>query len=376
MSHFSVTVCLGDEDGALARAAAVQANGFRPTYVGDESSLRRIVEARLEPVLAPYDENLEVTPYRDYEEGGPEEYWLYRSLKRAVEDEANGTGIKPYNPGMIGWSTAESKETPDEQRMKIAKEAALFRTLPEPVTWDSLRDVYGLLYPGEEDDFPEIDENDRAYKMSTYNPDSKWDYWRVGGRWGGNFTCRPESALEVIGTEKGWDSPGDIPLLRCDGGRKGALDLAAMREDAAEAARKTYREYHSIVDSLPEARPWSAFWARLEDGSGYTIDQARADYRSQPRVQAMDGTDFRWHDDTVAEFSGDIALHAEKARAGAVPGFATVTLDGKWMAPGRMGWFAATDATDSTRIGYWEAANAYIDSLPDDAWLVVIDCLI
>lgn len=51
-----------------------------------------------------------------------------------------------------------------------------------------------------------------------------------------------------------------------------------------------------------------------------------------------------------------------------------VTLDGKWMAPGRMGWFAATDATDSTRIGYWETANAYIDALPDDAWLVVIDC--
>ena len=368
MSHFSVVVCLEDKDGTLARAVTVERDGF-------QGVIRGAVEHRLTGVLAPYDENLEVDPYRDYEDGGPEDYWLYRSLKTAVEDERNGTGIKPYKPDEIGWSSSSSKETPDDQRVEIAKRAALFRTLPEPATWESLKDAYELLYPGESGDFPEVDpEDNRAYRMTTSNPDSKWDYWRIGGRWGGKVAYRAECALEVIHAERGWDSPDDIPLLRCDGGPKRALDLAVMRDEAGEAARKTYREYHSLVDALPEARPWSAFRARLEDGSGYTIDRARAEYHSQPRVRALQGTDFRHHDDPIAEFGTDIAVCAEKARAGAVPGFATVTLDGKWMAPGRMGWFAATDATDSTRIGYWEAANAYIDSLPDDAWLVVVDC--
>ena len=368
MSHFSVTVCLDDKDGSLARAAVVAGGGFG-------GAIRAAVERRLEGVLAPFDENLEVEPYRDYEEGGPEDYWLHSSLKRADEDDRNGTGILPYEPGAIGWSSSSSKETPDEQRVEIAKRAALFRTPPEPVTWESLKDAYDLLYPGESDDFPEVDPGDyRAYRMSTRNPDAKWDYWRIGGRWGGRFAYRPESAFEVIGTEKGWDSPENIPLLRCDGGPKRALDLAAMREDAAEAARKTYREYHSIVGELPEAQPWRAFYAKVEAGGGYSIDQARADFHAQPRVRAIEGTDFRYRDDPISEFGVSLAICAEKARAGAAPGFAVVTLDGKWMAPGRMGWWAATDATDSTRIGYWEAANAYIDGLPGDAWLVVVDC--
>jgi hypothetical protein len=38
-----------------------------------------------------------------------------------------------------------------------------------------------------------------------------------------------------------------------------------------------------------------------------------------------------------------------------------------------MGWFAITDATDGSRIQYLEAANAYIESLPDDTWLVTVD---
>lgn len=67
-------------------------------------------------------------------------------------------------------------------------------------------------------------------------------------------------------------------------------------------------------------------------------------------------------------------VYAEKARAGAVPGFALVTTHGQWMAPGQMGWFGATDASDDSRAGYWKTANAYIEALPDDAWLVAVDC--
>lgn len=297
MSHFSVVVCIGDEDGKLAAAAQVAEHGFPdgkdiPAFGGNDGLLRRVISDRLETVLAPYDENREVEAYRDYEEGGPEGHWLYRSLKRADENARNGTGVLPYRPDAIGWGSDYSRQTPDEQRVQIAKEAALFRALPEPATWEAIADVHKILY-SEDGDFPLVDEEDRAYTMSTSNPDSKWDYWRIGGRWGGKVAYRPECAFEVVHTERGWDSPEEIPLARCDGGPKRALDLAVMREDAAEEARKTYREYRSVVDGLPEAQPWSAFRARLEDGSGYTIDQARAEYHAQPCIRALEGTDFR-----------------------------------------------------------------------------------
>lgn len=365
MSHFSVVACLDDKDGLLARAVTVAGDGFG-------GAVRSAVGHRLEGVLAPYDENLEVEAYRDYEEGEPSDYWLYRSLKRAAENERNGTGVLPYKPDALGWGTDFSKETPGEQRVKIAKEAALFRSLPEPVTWEALIDMGGILYP-EDDDRLLVDDDGRAYRMSTSNPDSKWDYWRIGGRWGAYFPFRAECSGEVIGAERGWDSPEEMAPLHCDGGPKRALDLTAKREDAAVKGRKTYAEYQSVVDGLPEALPWSSFTARIDAG-GYTIQQARADYHAQPRVQAVQHSDFRYRDDVIAECAVDVSLYAERERARAVPGFAVVTLEGKWMAPGRMGWFAATDATDSTRIGYWEAANAYIDALPEDTYLIAVDC--
>jgi hypothetical protein len=43
------------------------------------------------------------------------------------------------------------------------------------------------------------------------------------------------------------------------------------------------------------------------------------------------------------------------------------------MEQGSMGWWGLNDATDGSRIGYWEAANAYIESLPDDTFLVCVD---
>jgi hypothetical protein len=295
MSHFIVTACVEHPDA-------------------------------LEKALAPYDENLEVEPYRDYEGGEPAGHW---SLDKG--------------------------------------------TLSGPVTWADVARLYNEKY-GDGEEQMLVDESGRAYSMSTRNPDAKWDYWRIGGRWGGRFPYRQEHAADIIRPERGWDSPEVIMPMRCDGGPKRALDLDALREEKAVQARKEWQGYRDLVAGTPDAIPWAEFRAMLDTLPGYTIDRAREEYHSQPRVQAIKKSDFRYHDDPVAEFAIPVDLYAEKARAQAIPGFAMLTLDGRWMAPGRMGWFAATDATDSTRIGYLEAANAYIGQLPDDAWLIAVDC--
>lgn len=48
--------------------------------------------------------------------------------------------------------------------------------------------------------------------------------------------------------------------------------------------------------------------------------------------------------------------------------------DGRWMAPGRMGWFGISDDDPDSYAYYVREANTYIDSLPQDAFLVVLDC--
>lgn len=301
MSHFSVIVCIDDPN-------------------------------KLDDVLAPYDENKDVEPYRDYEKGDAKDFWAVSPLR-----EHNGLN-------------------PDDTSL----------------TWAQVAEAYNARYS--DDDQLLVDESGRAYTMSTYNPESNWDYWRIGGRWGGYFHVRPGFEAKVIKPKRDWDSPDVVLANTCDGGPKAALDLDTLREAKAEEARKTYSEFHALVAGTPEARPWSEFVDLLDKVEGFTIDQARSEYHSQPRVEALKGSDFRWHDDAIAAFQRPERLYVEHERARAVPGYALVTLDGKWMAPGRMGWFGMGSDDESSRIGYWEAANAYIESLPDTAWLIAVDC--
>ena len=202
--------------------------------------------------MAPWDENKETEPYRDYEKGGPADYWLYQSLQRAAGNFAAGTGILPYKPDEIGWSSASSKETPEQQRAAQKADAELFRSLPVPVTWADIVRLYAERYP-DEDGAPLLSEDgSRAYTMSTYNPESKWDYWRIGGRWGGYFPHRKDSAALVIRAERAWDSPDDIMPLHCDGGPKSALDLKGMRK---EKAARPASSMPSTRKSSPEPPP-------------------------------------------------------------------------------------------------------------------------
>lgn len=342
MSHFSVIVCLRDRNG-------------------------------LDAALAPFDENKEVEPYRVYEDGGPNEFWLYKSLRRAAEDHENGTGILPYKPDELGWSSASSKDTPEVQAKQIADDAAVFRALPDPVTWADIAHLHNDRY-GDDDPLLYDDATGRAYRMSTRNPDSKWDYWRVGGRWGGYFRYRAGDRKWVITPQRGWDSPEVIAANACDGGPRFALDLDALREDKVREARETYAKWSEIVEGTPEALPWRVFADNVSAIEGYSIEDARREYHSQPRVQAISGTDFRFYDDPINTFQQTEDAFVEKERLRAVPGYAVLTLDGKWMAPGRMGWFGMSTDEEGDRIGYWEAANAYIDSLPDSTWLIAVDC--
>jgi hypothetical protein len=39
-----------------------------------------------------------------------------------------------------------------------------------------------------------------------------------------------------------------------------------------------------------------------------------------------------------------------------------------------VGWFGMSTDTEDSRIAYNTRANAYLDELPENAWVVVVDC--
>jgi hypothetical protein len=370
MSHFTVTVCLAADD-MLTRALRVSEDGF---------PLRDLIQAHLEHVLAPFDENREVGPYRRYEEGGPESYWLYTSLERATEPPLHETDPQAQQAlaRLLARDPEKTRRELAEQEERRHADAALFRTLPVPVTWADIARLHNDRYGSDEEDALLVDnESGRAYTMSTRNPQAKWDWWVIGGRWPARFPYRKGHDREVIPAEPYkplWGAPGEpVPAGHCDGGPLAALDLAAMRDEAARRAREEHAEYLAVVAGTPEALPWSVFADNISEAGGYGIDRAREEYNTQPRIKALyDSRDFAFCDNE--DFQVPAARYVAQARARAVPGWAVLTTDGRWMEQGSMGWWGRNDATESSRIGYWEAANAYIGSLPGDAWLVSVDC--
>lgn len=336
----------------------------------------------LHKALAPFDEDLEVESYRKYEDGTPKDYWVYDSLKRGAEEHANGTGVYPYEPDTIACIRASGKisDQPEyKQRAEIEKKAALFHSLPAEPTW---ADMYRVMteWFGEEGMEHQYDaETDRIYTDSTYNPESKWDWYQIGGRWTGYFKVKSiANRDDIINGEPGLMTASNRDVSRCDGGKKANLDLDGMRDEAAAEASAKYDRYHALVAGWPEAKPWSYFVRHVDqgDGSGYTIEQARMDYADQTRVKLVRDTEFDvfFGPDAIEEYAKPREVLVEQARASAVPGYAVLTRDGKWMAPGSMGWFGMSNDDEDSRAHYLEVANRYLDALPDDTWLIQVDC--
>lgn len=275
---------------------------------------------KLDEVLAPFDENISVPAYRDYLRGAPQEHWSVRPLREE---------------GLL----------PDGE-----------------LTWEQVASAHNARC-GDDDDYEKIfTEDGAAWTMSTYNPQSKWDWYAVGGRWKGYFPY--DSAMEhlVINPDG----------QRADGGQKKALLLDSLRFEREADARMQYRGFSELVSGLPEALPWKAFTARLSQD--YKIEQARDDYHGQERVRALKGTEFDYPlDDAIERYGCTEAEYAGKARDSAVPGYALLTHDGRWVEPGKMGWFAVSDDDEDSRAEYNRIANEYIDSLDEEMYLIIVD---
>lgn len=371
MSHYTVMVCL-------------------PGTVTD-------IDAAISLAMAPYDENMTVEPRRDYEEGGPEDHWFVSSIRRNAEHLREGTGVKPYDPdGFFSYSSDRSKKTPDEQRAEFAEWAALEPQLDNPVTWPTVAKLHNERYDHEERDedgdlnreMLHVDDDGRAYTWTTYNPESKWDWYQIGGRWSEYFIASAVVMSEatdvdynrLVFGERAYGLPKDFQRhpgrVGCDGGPKFLLDFEALREKAGVEADERYSRYEKLVSEHGTAKPWSHFYG-LAEVTALDWEAARAQYGEQPLIFAHRQLPYEEQltgmGCIVDEFFLPRVEYILAARAGAVPAYATLTLSGEWAAPGRMGWWGASSDERGDREAYHVAMNKYLDELKPDTLLVVLD---
>lgn len=362
MSHFTVLVVLPKETPLEA-------------VDGEEGALGRVLE--------PWNENTEVEEYRKYlDDTTPEDHWQYRY----VYADALPSAVDPAP-----------------------------RTTWEQYVVDLNR------HNGDDDERYHYDpETGRAYTVSTYNPDSKWDWWQVGGRYSNMLLAKPTVDLSALlwspshWTEefgntipKGRDDNG---RFHCNGGRLMDIDLEAMRAAKVAQATDAYDRFAECIgDLLATTKPWVHFHGLAQAGvydeevaalnatfkeddpvpqdvlglvgtrgqrQVFPRDIARREYNAQPGIVRLNEREEYRHffGCVVDEFKLGREAYIAREADNFLPGYAMVTLDGEWRACGEMGWFGMGSDEDGTVDAHKADMMAYLKSLDPESIIVVVDC--
>lgn len=218
-------------------------------------------------------------------------------------------------------------------------------------------------------DYYGLDVRDDGSVWRKTNPNAKWDWWVVGGRWSGFFSVKPNPKV-----------PGSSnPDTRIDAGPKGLINIEGMRLSAAQEAIERWKTVEHLVSGLPEPRLWDEVFP-----NGHQIpdfDELKAWYYAQPAIKAVHewlkqrGSFFiGWHDiepylqresDAMEQY---VALKRNQA---CIP--YAVVMEGKWSAKGKMGFFGVSnDIEDPAK--WYQQMNDILDRIPDDTLLTIVDC--
>lgn len=202
------------------------------------------------------------------------------------------------------------------------------------------------------------------------NPNKKWDWWLVGGRWTGFFKLKP-GAAGLLGEGGTFHRLGMAETPKgnvADSARKGDIDIEGMRDDAGAKAGEKYDRVHAVI----AGRDWLS-WDHMRDVEHKgDIKAARAAYHAQPVVADLNKADILGWSESLERYRVTREEFVIQARASAIATFA-VLKDGQWFERGSMGWWGCV--SDEKDEGAWAREfGALIDSLPDDTLLTVVDC--
>ncbi len=196
------------------------------------------------------------------------------------------------------------------------------------------------------------------------NPNAKWDWYLLGGRWTGFFKLKQDEVGMAgepgIMTEPAKKGHADQVLLQ-------NIDIEGMHNAKGIEAAKAWDEVQTIIEGTPECLSWDEI---RKQNDGMPIQGIRDLYWAQPRMQAWQKA--KRHFDDLEDYLVPRAEYIDRARKRAIMTFAVVK-DGQWYERGSMGWWGMV--SDEKDADEWlNQFNALIDGLPGDTLMSVYDC--
>lgn len=216
----------------------------------------------------------------------------------------------------------------------------------------------------------EKNENGEWGRMT--NPNAKWDWYQLGGRWSGDFIRLKKDAKGVEG-EPSWSNEGSTGI---DAARKGDIDFKSIKDDAEKVGRARYKEVMEVFNGVLPVL--DHVWADMIDDKNekynkLSIEDKRTMYHNQSAIKLVNlhngvlGYFFE-----ISEFDCTEDEYAERKRKSAFSTFAAIK-DGKWYEKGEMGWWACV--IDEKEQGDWDKEQEdLLSDVDDDTLISIYDC--
>lgn len=225
------------------------------------------------------------------------------------------------------------------------------------------------------------------------NPNYKWDWWTVGGRYSGKFAPGYDPQTDPKHQEVCWLCRGTGKRLdvECENGcngcsgtgvstkwptqwkntpgnqiRVGDIPWNALRHEKVAAAVTEHTKAAAIVKGM-ELPPK---WETLRDELG--VEAAREKYNAYPAVKALQAARYWEVTETIEDLRLTSEQIAERAARRPITCWA-ILKDGVWTESGSMGWWGMS-SNDKDPDDWTAEVNKMLESLPADSWISCVDC--
>jgi len=188
----------------------------------------------------------------------------------------------------------------------------------------------------------------------TYNPNAKWDWWQIGGRFPNRFLVLA-GLQDCIPSAKDDDGESAIPpegYQYADAARKKDICWDVMRKIAVDTVEKRYQkcvrafETKDLTDFGPLCRILDegiSAWGEMLYLKGETLDEYKA------RKGATDLDRYMCHT------------------------YAFIDRNGDWAGSGDMGWFGIS-SNDKDERAWNDEIQKLMNEAKDDDFLAIVDC--
>lgn len=198
------------------------------------------------------------------------------------------------------------------------------------------------------------------------NPQSKWDWYEIGGRWSGFFKLKSGATGQKYGQYFRAENP-DVVTTEADVVTIKDWDLESARAKAAKEAE----EYYMKADKILAGRPLVSWDEMLKKNDG-NINLAREEYHSNEVMKDFRAADmFVWDGPESVLGSTKEQYIASQVNNTGVP--YAIVKDGTWYEKGEMGWFGVS-LNDKDPEQWANEFWKLLEELPPETKLTMVDC--